>query len=171
MSPSYFRKRLAFTQTAVADLYVVRSFQEVLFGFQSAMARFCRLLPRHEGARRRTKYKKPGFLCLHRAQVRVCSFVVDFLAFCLPWTTVKPGCKNPTDKVLRIVRDCARKMRPLRGSQKSPVPAVLAQAKPSPRSTTKVHNPLSGTGENQKFSWCPLCPFVPLPALASGQSG
>ena len=48
MSPSYFRKRLAFTQIAVTDLYIVRSFQEVLFGFQSAMARFCRLLPRRE---------------------------------------------------------------------------------------------------------------------------
>jgi len=32
----------------VTDLYIVRSFQEVLFGFQSAMARFCRLLPRRE---------------------------------------------------------------------------------------------------------------------------
>jgi hypothetical protein len=49
LSPSYFRKRLAFTRTAVADLYAFRPFQEVLFGFQSAMARFCRLLPRHEG--------------------------------------------------------------------------------------------------------------------------
>jgi hypothetical protein len=37
---------LTFTLTAVADLFVVRSLQEVLFGFQSAMVHFCRLLPR-----------------------------------------------------------------------------------------------------------------------------
>jgi len=37
----------------VTDLYIVRSFQEVLFGFQSAMARFCRLLPRREGVQMR----------------------------------------------------------------------------------------------------------------------